>query len=262
VAGIASYLGRVGLAVEVSGAGGGRVVLVHGFTQTGRSWATLAADLGRNHTVVTPDLPGHGGSATLEADLPGAAALLGDAGARAVYVGYSLGGRVCLHLALDRPDLVQALVLLGATPGIEDPAERAARRAADEARADHLEAVGVAAFLDEWLAQPLFARLPRDAAALDDRLRNTAAGLASSLRLAGTGTQAWLLPRLGTLSMPSLFLAGEHDERFRAEAERMAAAAPHGATAVIPGAGHAAHLERPEVFLALLRAFLAGQGFR
>ncbi|HEX6785940.1 MAG TPA: alpha/beta fold hydrolase, partial [Acidimicrobiales bacterium] len=115
------------LHVERLGAGP-RVVLVHGFTQTGRSWAPIAADLGRDHEVVLVDAPGHGGSSAGRADLTEGAALLGAAGGRATYVGYSMGGRLALHLALDHPDHVDALVLLGATAGIEDEEERAARR--------------------------------------------------------------------------------------------------------------------------------------
>jgi 2-succinyl-6-hydroxy-2,4-cyclohexadiene-1-carboxylate synthase len=243
--------------VEREGAGP-RVVLVHGFTQTGRSWGVVADDLARDHEVVTVDAPGHGGSAGVAADLPSGAALLGAAGGEAVYVGYSMGGRLALHLALSRPDLVDGLVLLGATAGIEAMDERAARRTADEALAAALERDGLDAFLGQWLAQPLFASLSAEAADLDDRRRNTAAGLASSLRLAGTGTQEALWDRLGTLTMPVLVLAGERDDRFAALGRRMADAIGTNATfAVVPVAGHAAHLEEPRAFLALLRPWLA-----
>ena len=109
------------LHAERSGAGAPRLVLVHGFTQTGRSWSTIAADLARDHEVVLVDAPGHGGSGAVDADLPAGAALLGQAGGRGVYVGYSMGGRLALHLALAEPALVDGLVLLGATAGIDDP---------------------------------------------------------------------------------------------------------------------------------------------
>jgi 2-succinyl-6-hydroxy-2,4-cyclohexadiene-1-carboxylate synthase len=136
--------------------------------------------------------------------------------------------------------------------------ERAARRTADEALAAALERDGLDAFLGQWLAQPLFASLSAEAADLDDRRRNTAAGLASSLRLAGTGTQEALWDRLGTLTMPVLVLAGERDDRFAALGRRMADAIGTNATfAVVPVAGHAAHLEEPRAFLALLRPWLA-----
>jgi 2-succinyl-6-hydroxy-2,4-cyclohexadiene-1-carboxylate synthase len=236
---------------------GPRVVLVHGFTQTGRSWARVGADLARDHEVVTVDAPGHAGSGVVVADLPSGAALLGAAGGEAVYVGYSMGGRLALHLALARPDLVEGLVLLGATAGIEAEGERRVRRAADEALAADLERGGLDVFLDWWLAQPLFTSLPRAAADVDDRRRNTVAGLASSLRLAGTGTQEPLWDRLGMLTMPVLVLAGERDERFSALGRRIAHTIGSNAVfALVPGAGHAAHLEEPEAFLRVLRDWL------
>lgn len=236
---------------------GPRVVLVHGFTQTGRSWAPIGADLARDHEVVLVDAPGHGGSTAVRADLTAGAALLGAAGGRATYVGYSMGGRLALHLALDHPDRVDALVLLGATAGIEDEQERAARRRSDEIWASELERDGLEAFLQRWLAQPLFATLPADAADLDDRRRNTVEGLASSLRLAGTGSQAPRWAELSCLTMPILVLAGERDERFVALGRRMAQEIGANAElATVPGAGHAAHREQPDAFLAALRAFL------
>jgi 2-succinyl-6-hydroxy-2,4-cyclohexadiene-1-carboxylate synthase len=244
------------LQVEIAGRGP-RLVLVHGFTQTGRSWSAVAADLERDHELVLVDAPGHGGSGDVKADLVRGAELLGEAGGAAVYVGYSMGGRLALHLALARPDLVRGLVLLGATPGIEDAAERAARRAADDQRAEELERDGLDAFLTRWLAQPLFARLPEAAAGLDDRRRNTVAGLASSLRLAGTGAQEPLWSNLPSLQAPVLVLAGADDLRFAAIGRRLAAAiGPSASVALIPRAGHAAHLEQPAEFVRVLRAWL------
>jgi len=236
---------------------GPRVVLVHGFTQTLASWEPLAARLRARWQVVRADLPGHGGSGAVRADLPAAAGLLGDVGGRAAYVGYSLGGRVCLRLALDRPDLVEALVLLGASPGIAGAGERAERRAADEALARDLERDGVAAFLDRWLAGPLFATLPAERAGRAERLGNSAAGLAAALRQLGTGAQEPLWARLPELAMPVLLVAGELDAKFAALAERMAGAVgPRARVALVPGAGHAAHLEQPERFGELAERFL------
>jgi 2-succinyl-6-hydroxy-2,4-cyclohexadiene-1-carboxylate synthase len=237
---------------------GERVVLVHGFTQTGRSWDRVADKLAERHELVTVDAPGHGDSGSIRADVPAAAALLGAAGGPATYVGYSMGGRLCLQLAVDRPEMVQRLVLVSATPGIDDAAERAARRQADEELAASIERNGLDRFLDRWLALPLFATLPRDAAGLDDRRRNTAEGLASSLRLAGTGTQDPLWDRLGELSMPVLLVAGALDARYVAIGKRMATLLPGSMLEVIADAGHAVHLEYPDAFADVLVRWLAG----
>ena len=245
---------------------GPRVVLVHGFTQTSRSWAAIAVALAPHHEVVLVDAPGHAGSANVRADLVTGAAMLGAVGGRATYIGYSMGARFCLHLALARPDLVTRLVLVSGTAGIDDADERAGRRAADEALAASIERDGVPAFLDRWLALPMFARSgagsdQRSSAAMsaarmrerDDRLRNSAAGLASSLRLAGTGTQAPLWSRLGELTMPVTLMAGADDAKFVALAERMARAiGDHAEVCIVTGAGHAVPLDDPEAVVAIV----------
>jgi 2-succinyl-6-hydroxy-2,4-cyclohexadiene-1-carboxylate synthase len=235
-----------------------RVVLVHGFTQTRRSWDRVAGALARSrHEVLALDAPGHGSLGDVALDLWQGARLLAQQGGRASYVGYSMGGRLCLHLALAHPDLVEALVLLGATAGIEDRDSRQQRREEDERRAERLERDGVDAFLEEWLAQPMFASLPRDTAGLDDRRRNPASGLAASLRLAGTGAQEPLWDRLAELEVPVLLVAGERDEPFAAVAGRMAdGIGANARVALVPGAGHAAHLEQPDAFIELLAGFL------
>ena len=237
---------------------GPAVVLVHGFTQTGRSWDPVAEHLAGRFEVVTVDAPGHGASTDVGADLVVGAGLLGDAGGRATYVGYSMGGRLCLHLALTRPELVERLVLISATGGIDDAGDRAARRASDEQLAAAIERDGVDAFLRRWVDQPLFATLPDPG--LDDRRRNTVAGLASSLRLAGTGTQEPLWDRLPGLTMPVLLVAGSLDAKFVAAAERMAALIPDVTLAVVDGAGHTVHLEQPAAFLTVLDAWLTTAG--
>jgi 2-succinyl-6-hydroxy-2,4-cyclohexadiene-1-carboxylate synthase len=244
------------LHVEVDGRGP-RLVLVHGFTQTGRSWGRLASAWADRFEVVRVDAPGHGRSAAATVDMVEGARLLAAAGGPALYLGYSMGARLALHLALARPDLVHALVLVSGTAGIDDPTERQARRLDDEWLASRLETDGVAEFVRHWLARPLFAGLTEDGAGLAARLENTEAGLAASLRLAGTGAQQSLWDRLPELAMPVLAVAGERDDVFVARAQAMATAiGTNASVAVVPGAGHAAHLEAPDVFLAVVAAFL------
>ncbi len=138
--------------------------------------------------------------------------------------------------------------------GLADPAERAARREADDRLADRIEAIGVEAFAGDWGAQPLFAGQPPQvaAAAHADRLRNTPTGLAAALRGLGTGVMEPLWDRLGELRIPVTLIAGARDEKFRAVADRMAAAIPDARVEIVEGAGHAAHLERPDTVAALL----------
>jgi 2-succinyl-6-hydroxy-2,4-cyclohexadiene-1-carboxylate synthase len=245
---------------------GSRLVVAHGFTQSCRLWGGLADDLGVDHRLVLLDLPGHGGSSDVRADLVQGATLLGEAGGAADYLGYSMGARFCLHLALERPDLVRRLVLISGTAGIDDPDERAERRRADRALAEGLDPVDggppvdtVAEFIDRWVANPMFGDVPGAATDVDERKRNTAAGLASSLRLAGTGTQEPLWGRLGELRMPVLSVAGARDAKFTALGRRMVEAIGDNARHVeIGDTDHAPHLQRPHDVAAVVRAFLAG----
>ena len=226
-----------------------RFVLAHGFTQTARSWSTiepLLAERIPGAELVAIDLPGHGDSTVpADADLWTAADHLVRAGGVATYVGYSMGGRVALHAAMARPDEVRALVLIGATAGIDTADERAARRAADERLAEHVQQVGVGTFIDEWLRNALFAGLTDATAQRDDRLRNTPGGLAASLRSTGSGTQEPLWERLGEVTCPVLVLVGEHDEKFTTLGRRLCAGLPDATMTVIADAGHSVHLEQP-----------------
>lgn len=250
---------------------GPRLVLAHGFTQTGEIWGPIADDLAADHEVVAVDLPGHGGSAGVRADFTTGARLLTDVGGRGAYLGYSMGARFCLQAALSVPDRVRSLVLVSGTAGIEDGHLRAERMATDEALAAELDppsATGPAgdeqqrvdAFLRRWLARPLFAGIPDGSTGLAQRRANSAAGLASSLRLAGTGRQPPLWDQLHSLAMPVLVITGERDAKFTALGGRMVRAIGSNAThAVVPGVGHTAHLEAPGPVTALVRDHLDGR---
>lgn len=236
-----------------------RIVFAHGFTQTGRSWATTAAgltDVVTEIEVVTPDLPGHGDAGGLRGDLWQCGEALAKVGGRATYVGYSMGGRVALHTALRHPELVERLVLIGATAGIDDDDQRSARRASDNELADHIIRRSVPAFIDEWLDNPMFAGLTDETALREDRLRNTATGLASSLRLAGTGTQQPLWDRLSEIRCPVLVLVGEQDEKFTALGRRLVDNVSDGHLVVLADCGHSVHLERPDAVVAAIADFL------
>lgn len=236
------------------------LALVHGFTQTGRSWGAVAAGLLRSRPVLLVDAPGHGRSADLRLDLWEAGRSVLEAAGDADLLGYSMGGRMCLHAALLDPGSRRRLVLVGATAGILDETVRRRRRAEDERLASTIEGggdAGLPEFLDRWLAGPLFAGLTPEAAGRGARLENTAEGLASSLRLCGTGSQEPLDDRLVELAMPVLLVVGQHDAKFRAEAERLAAGLHQAEIATIEGAGHACHLERPDSFVEIVEGWLA-----
>ena len=237
--------------------------MLHGFTQTARLWGPFGDELAQDHTLIGIDLPGHAGSDAVRADLSETASLIRDAVVAAVdetpcdLLGYSLGARVALHVATETDLAIRRLIVVGATGGIEDPAARDRRRESDDATAAALEASGdVGAFIDRWISGPMFAGLAGTAQP-EERRRNSAAGLASSLRMAGTGTQEPLWDRIPALSAPLLALAGADDTRFAAHAQRLARSAPNGIFSLIPGGGHAVHLAQPLVVAHIVRHWLA-----
>ena len=235
------------------------MVLVHGFTQTGDSWIPflqhLAPLLPETRFIVV-DLPGHGSSTAIRADLSETAELLVSTAGRATYVGYSLGARVVLHAALAHPESVVGCGLISGTAGIDDDAERAARRSSDDLLAQRIRTIGTASFIDEWLAQPLFAHLTAAQAGRAARISNTEDGLAASLQLCGTGTQLPLWHRLDTLAMPLLAIAGALDTKFVALARRMAVLAPQSRLEIIANAGHSPHLEQPAALATVLHHWM------
>jgi 2-succinyl-6-hydroxy-2,4-cyclohexadiene-1-carboxylate synthase len=241
----------------------GPLLLLHGFTQTTASFDPLRRAL-RTHRVDADalDLPGHGtGSGPqhlVTGDLWAGADALAAAGHRGVWFGYSMGARLALHVALAHPDAVDGLVLLGGTAGIDDEAERAARRAADAALADRIERDGLEVFLHDWLANPLFATLPADPDRVGRRATNHAAGVASSLRRWGTGTMdPPLWDRLAEIDAPTLVLAGALDAKFTTLGRRLAhGIGPNARFATVDGAGHAAHSERPGEVARLVADFV------
>jgi 2-succinyl-6-hydroxy-2,4-cyclohexadiene-1-carboxylate synthase len=236
------------------------LVLLHGFGGTRRAWDGVVAALGgeRYNPVLALDLPGHGDAADAPPPIGFAGCVeqvLHASPERFVLCGYSLGGRVALHVALAAPDRVQRLLLVSCSPGIEDAAERATRRASDEALADELEAGPFEQFIERWRSQPLFAGEPAEAGALAraDQRRNRPEALAAVLRGLGTGQMQPLWGRLGELRMPVSVIVGARDGKYLALARRMVELLDDGELVVLEG-GHGLPLESPR---ALARALAA-----
>lgn len=258
----------VRLSYFVSGEGT-PVTLLHGFTQNGRSWMEVISRMRAGWMWIVPDLRGHGDTQTR----PGAPCsmdactrdleMLWDhlAVARTHLVGYSMGGRLALHVAARRPERILSLLTIGAHAGLDEDA-RESRRRGDEALAQRIQQDGLEAFVDYWTSLPLFAGLARRgpaflAQARAERMNNHVAGLACSLRGMGAGVMEPLWDDLISVSFPSTFVAGQLDHGYVTSARRLASIVPSGRVEVVPRAGHAVHQERPEAFARLLDAHLA-----
>jgi 2-succinyl-6-hydroxy-2,4-cyclohexadiene-1-carboxylate synthase len=235
---------------------------LHGFTETDDVWTEVLAPL--KQPVRCPLLPGHGWrpcpagttiktvAGEIAAKLPAGGDLLG----------YSLGGRIALQLALDHPGKIKRLVLISSTAGLRDAKEREKRVRHDHAFAEVLEEDGLGPFVSWWESNPALkpARvMPR---ALIEQLRcrrlnQDPRGLAGVLRHLGTGEMSDLWPRLGELKLPVLLIAGESDPRYVDIMKAMAGKISGSHLELIPGCGHAVHREAPNELIDLLRTFLA-----
>jgi 2-succinyl-6-hydroxy-2,4-cyclohexadiene-1-carboxylate synthase len=233
------------------------VVLLHGFGGTRRAWDGVTALLPRErYRPLALDLPAHGAAADAPRPITFAGCVehvLARCPPRFALCGYSMGGRIALHVSLAAPERVERLVLVASTAGIEDDAERAARRRADRALAEEIERVPYEQFIERWRTQPLFAADPPEVGALArmDQRRNHPAALAAALRGIGTGEMEPLWRRLGELTMPVEILAGDRDEKFQELGRRMAALSPHATLRVVSG-GHALPLENAQAVAAAL----------
>ena len=242
----------------------GSIVFLHGFTHTGASWDQVIGLLPAGTRALAPDIRGHGSAS--EAQPVDLVHVIDDLEAiapeRFALVGYSMGGRIALHAALSPAlrERITRLILIGASPGIADRAQRAQRCADDERLAAELEHDTIEQFAQRWAQTPVLAGQPAEvlAAVHADRLRSTAPGLAGALRGLGTGALASLWERLGEIDLPTALVAGERDRKFRAIAEQMSARIGGAATALIPNAGHAAHLENPAAVAALIASAQQG----
>ena len=232
-------------------------VWLHGFTHTAQSGYEFQRSLRATTPLCTIDLPGHGRRADVTSTLTDFADDIAlSVGKPFDLGGYSLGGRLALHVAARHPALIRRLIIVSATAGLRDPEERRQRRSSDEALARDCESTPLDVFMRQWLAQPLFASLPHDPAELALRSRDPH-GLANSLRTMGTGTQEPLDESLQRCTAPTLIIVGERDEKFRREGERLVSVLPRAELVVVADAGHAVHLEQPQRTASLVQGFLA-----
>lgn len=259
-----------GIAYPVWQAGvGAPLLLLHGFTGSHETWRYLVDRFSGSHRVTTLDLPGHGKSvlpatrhwsfttvindlAWIIESLPGGAADV---------LGYSMGGRLALALAVTHPGRVNRLVLESASPGIAGELERKDRQKADEQLVGRVLREGLEAFVAYWEQLPMWesqATLPNSVREQQRRIRlgHTACGLAASLRATGTGAQPSYWESLASLKTPTMLIAGELDHKFAQIAASMHQAVPDAQLWIVPNAGHAVHLEQPDHYVQVVSQFL------
>ncbi|MDP4604510.1 MAG: alpha/beta fold hydrolase [Solirubrobacteraceae bacterium] len=231
-------------------------LLLHGFAGTAGSWDAFSKQLDHErYRPLAVDLRGHGqnGAARPISFELCVADLLAEAPPRFTLVGYSLGGRLALQVALAAPERLERLVLVSTSAGIEDAAERQARLDRDVALAGRIEVESIAQFAQSWLSGPLFrddsAKINR--AARKEIEKNSPDGLACALRSLSVGRMEPLWGRLAEIAIPTTVVAGELDQRYLSLAQRLSAEIVDSELAIIERAGHALPRSDPERLAAL-----------
>ena len=257
---------------EIAG-NGPPLLLLHGFTGSLENWRVHGQALSEHYQVMSVDLPGHGQTDAPDDPVRYRMEWVADdltALLRRIYLriqpvhllGYSMGARLALYVALNYPEHIRSVILESGSPGLMAEEERQARATSDEALADRIERDGVAAFVDYWEHIPLFDSQQNLTADIrnrlrEQRLRNRPTGLTNSLRGMGTGVQPSLWHRLGELKMPVLLLAGALDTKFVGIAQQMYDRILDARLVIVPEVGHTIHLEAPTVFQTQVLEFLS-----
>lgn len=243
-----------------------KLVLLHGFTGTAKSWDSLAKALPAVH-VIALDMIGHGESdAPLQAEqytmgvqLQLIHDVLQQLGVkRFSLLGYSMGGRIATSYAVKYPEQVQKLLLESASPGLMDESSRQERIESDDALAQFIEQQGMEAFVERWENIPLFATqklLPVDVQSLirQERYSQRPHGLANSLRGIGTGQMPSVWSYLEELPMMVHLLVGELDTKFVNIAWEMKKRIPNAQITQFIGCGHTIHVENLPQFATIVK---------
>ncbi|UWX57263.1 2-succinyl-6-hydroxy-2,4-cyclohexadiene-1-carboxylate synthase [Chlorobaculum sp. MV4-Y] len=245
-----------------------KIVFLHGFLGSGSDWLSFARKLENRFCSILVDLPGHG-----EAGIPvdgdperffmqTVAALKSEirrlSAEPCVLVGYSMGGRIGLALALRHPELFSKAMIVSSSPGLRTEEERAARRKSDEGIARKIER-NFEGFIRFWYDQSLFATLKSHALFHEveaQRKQGSPQDLARALRLLGTGNQPSFWSELPECRVPMLFCVGEKDAKYVEIGKQMVELCPSSSLEFFERCGHTLHIEEPERFLASVERFI------
>jgi len=260
------HVNQIKYRVDIQGEGP-PVFVLHGFTGSLHTWNQLVENHKDSFQFIRVDLPGHGGTIgdsdfTLESVCGDLNDLLDELSLQNVHVlGYSMGGRTALSFAMLHPTRVRSLILESASPGLDSTHEQLARQVKDEGLAEEIENNGVEQFVDKWENLPMFEsqkNLSSDVqeSIRQERLNQSASGLAASLRGMGTGVQPSWWDKLSIFPRKVLLLTGEKDDKFCNISKEMNEHFQHSTHKIVSQAGHAIHVEQPRIFGTIVREFL------
>jgi 2-succinyl-6-hydroxy-2,4-cyclohexadiene-1-carboxylate synthase len=247
------------------------LLFLHGFTGDHTTWDEIVAKMQKEYQCISIDILGHGNSAhpenseeyQIEKIAGDIIEILNNLYIQKINViGYSMGGRLALTMAVLYPNKVKRLVLESSSPGLKTETERAARRKQDHALAEKILKAGIRKFVDDWEKIPLFASQSQLPLAVrkkirEQRLRQHPIGLANSLIGMGTGAQPSWWSQLDRLNMPVLLITGSLDVKFKKIAQEMKKMLPKGHWKEVEGAGHTIHVEDSQKFGTIISEFIS-----
>lgn len=250
------------------------LLLLHGFTGNSEGWKEFAPFWKDHSKTIALDIIGHGKSGSppdigqyqIEESAAVINSLLEKMGIGKIDVlGYSMGGRLALTFAVNYPEKVRKLILESASPGLRTEAERHERRIQDKKLSEKIRQEGIKNFIDYWENIPLFQSQKSLQEKIRTRIRcqrlaNSIDGLANSLNGMGTGVQPSWWDELAHLEMPVLLITGNLDQKFCRIAEEMSKILPNVKWKTAEDAGHAIHVEKPELFGTIVSGFLSQTG--
>jgi len=227
------------------------LTFVHGFMGDPSDWDQVRSELPEYHIttpLIRPAEDWQSGVRQLVADIP----------ARSVIIGYSMGARLALAIALEYPEVCAGLVFASGNPGLDNDFAREQRYAHDCRIAARIESEPRRSFLDYWYSAPVFRSLSEEVRQAEIERKSARDGddWGDILRSFSVAQQPSYWHRLSELSMPTLAIAGMQDRKYTHIIERMRET-PNIETSVVDNCGHIVHHERPLVFVRLLKSFLA-----
>lgn len=254
--------------LRVGEQGKSAVLFLHGFLGRKEDWSDVIAHVNSNFTSIAVDLPGHGknhpendSAYSMSGCADTIIALLDELNLASVrLVGYSMGGRLALYLAVHYPDRFSRVLVESASQGLRTSAERKERVEQDKKLATRIDSTPIADFVREWYRLPLFSGLQKHPEKLQEliaaRSSNLSSGLRRSLTGMGTGAQPSLWESVAAITMPLCIVAGEDDSKFARIAQEMADLCPTAALCILKGCSHLTHIERQDAFVRQLNSFM------
>lgn len=244
------------------------IVLLHGFMGSIADWQQMLSEFSTDYYCLAIDLPGHGQTRvtgdksfyTMPKCARGIIDLLDELELnRANLLGYSMGGRLALYLAVHYPERWSRLIIESASPGLPNASEKKERWQEDLKRAVVLEQGDMRQFVKTWYEQPIFASLqhhPQFAQLQRRRSQNDPFEIARSLQGLSAGKQESLWNKLNETPFPIMMLVGEYDPKYKKIGTEMKQRCPALELRVVENCGHLIHFENPQLYAQYVRQFL------